>query len=81
MASKATIIAAIENFVSNYSYWTIGVTDDPNRRKTQHDNPSPWYQWNADSETVARDVEAYFLQKGMKGDTGGGGNADYVYIF
>lgn len=26
-------------------------------------------------------VEAYFVNKGMKGDVGGGGSADYVYIF
>jgi hypothetical protein len=38
-------------------------------------------QWQADSEGIARDVEKYFLGKGMKGDTGGGENPTYVYIF
>lgn len=81
MASESAIKSAIEAKVTNYSAWTIGVTDDPDRRKREHGNPSVWYQWDADFEQVARNVEAYFVEKGMKGDTGGGGGADYVYIF
>jgi len=37
--------------------------------------------WSTDSEKDGRDIEEYFLDKGMKGDTGGGGSASYVYIF
>ncbi len=81
MASEATIKAAIEKIVSYYRAWTIGVTDDPDRRRREHGNPKSWYHWDADSEQIARNVEAYFIEKGMKGDTGGGGKADYVYIF
>lgn len=87
---KSDIIAAIDNRVmsaknKNYAIWIIGVTDDPNTRKDQHksddENVDYWQHWNADSEKDARDIEAYFIQKGMKGGTGGGGNANYVYIF
>lgn len=81
MASEVTIKAEIEAKVNYYPAWTIGVTDDPARRRTEHGNPSPWYQWDADTEQVARNVEAYFIEKDMKGDTGGRGSADYVYIF
>jgi len=81
MASESAIKAAIEAKVSVYSAWTIGVTDDPDRRRGEHGNPSIWYQWDADSEQVARNVESYFLDKGMTGGGGGGGGADYVYIF
>lgn len=81
MASEAAIKAAIEKIVSTYSVWTIGITDDPTRRKTEHGNPPHWHQWNADTETAARNVERYFLDKGMKGGPGGIGRADYVYIF
>lgn len=81
MASEAVIKAAIERLVSKYYLWTIGVTDNPSRRRQQHGNPKTWYQWDADTEQVARNVEAYFVKKGMKGDVGGGGRADYVYIF
>jgi len=81
MASESAIKAAIEKIVTHYSVWTIGVTDDPNRRRTEHGNPNTWYQWDADTEDAARNVEAYFIAKGMKGATGGSGRADYVYIF
>ncbi len=81
MASESAIKAAIESRVTHYSVWTIGVTDDPNRRKTEHGNLGTWFQWDADTQDAARNVEAYFLAEGMKGGTGGGGGADYVYIF
>ena len=81
MASEAAIKAAIEGIVNHYPSWTIGVTDDPARRRIEHGNPAGWRQWDADSETIARNVESYFLPIGMKGGTGGGGIADYVYIF
>ena len=81
MASESAIKAAIEKIVTAYSIWTIGVTDDPVRRKSEHGNPQHWHQWDADTETAARNVEKYFLDKGMKGAPGGAGRADYVYIF
>ena len=81
MASESAIKAAIEQIVSSYSNWTIGVTDNPSRRKTEHSNPTAWRHWDADTEQAARNVESYFLAKGMKGSGGGLGRADYVYIF
>lgn len=81
MASESAIKAAIEKIVGHYPAWTIGVTDDPARRRREHGNPSMWYQWDADTETVARNVESYFLAKGMEGGGGGPGRADYVYLF
>jgi len=74
---------AIERVVGNtrYSSWTIGITDDPDRRRSEHNNPTHWHQWRADTETIARNVEKYFLDKGMKGDAGGGISPNYVYIF
>lgn len=68
----------------NYAIWTIGVTDDPDRRKDEHGKDHDvkyWMLWKADNETAARNVEAYFINKGMKGGTGGHGTADYVYVF
>lgn len=81
MASEANIKAAIETIVTDYTIWTIGVTDDPSRRRAEHGNPTHWHQWDADTEQAARNVEAHFLAKGMKGGPGGLGRADYVYIF
>lgn len=69
-----------------YTSWVIGVTDDPARRKKEHQrdrrDPLQWYQWNAENEDVARGVEMYFIvSKEMQGGFGGSGSADYVYIF
>ncbi len=79
--TETQIKSEIENIVSTYSSWTIGITDDPERRKGEHGNPSHWHQWKADSEQIARNVEKHFLDKGMKGATGGGFSPNYVYIF
>ena len=75
------IIDAIESSVFNYSLYTIGITDDPERRRGEHGNPIVWQYWKADSEKIARNVEKYFLDKGMKGKPGGGEHPTYVYIF
>ena len=79
------IVYAIEAHVKHtgtkYSAWTIGVTDNPEERRREHGNPTTWKQWNADTEQTARKVESHFHSQGMKGGTGGLGNADYVYIF
>jgi len=37
--------------------------------------------WRADTATMARNVEKYFIAKGMKGAAGGGESPNYVYIF
>ena len=66
---------------TNYSSWTIGITDNPTERKSQHGNTTHWHQWRADTEAIARNVEKHFLDKGMKGATGGGDSTNYVYIF
>jgi len=81
MPSEKEIISEIEKIVGTYSYWTIGVTEDPERRKQEHGNPTPWHHWDAVLESSARNIEKYFLAKGMKGDVGGGNRPHYVYIF
>ena len=78
---KMEIIKTIEKIVSNYAAWTIGITDDPKRRKIQHNSPACWREWEADTEAIARNVEKHFLDKGMKGGGGGGDHPNYVYIF
>jgi len=74
-----------EHTLGDYSIWTIGVTDRPDERKQEHErdgeNVSHWHQWDASTESVARQIESYFIDKGCKGAGGGGGEANYVYIF
>ena len=87
---KSRIISEIEYRTSRsktggYPTWTIGITDTPKIRKDQHDNEGKdvkhWKDWSTDSKQDGRDIEESFLDKGMKGDAGGGGSARYVYIF
>lgn len=88
--NKDTIKKEIEARVmsenhKDYKYWTVGVTDDPGRRKGEHENDGKkvdwWKAWDADSEDDAREIEGHYKDKGMKGGEGGRGNADFVYIF
>ncbi len=84
--TEQEIISAIEGHVAGrYSSWIIGVTDQPDKRKQQHERDgkdvSYWHQWDASTELVARRIERYFVDKGCRGAGGGPGNANYVYIF
>jgi len=86
MASKASIVAAIESKISTtkYSIWRIGLTNDPKQRKEDWENPKYWSQWAADSLSDAQDIESDFINKGMKGGTGGDLSSrytTYVYVF
>ena len=81
MPSESQIIAEIESIVTYYVAWTIGITDDLDRRKREHNNPRYWHQWDAITESSARKIEKNFLDKGMQGATGGGISPNYVYIF
>lgn len=83
--NESELKMAIEGSVKTYSLWTIGITNDPERRKTEHRNEGKniqyWKDWKADTETIAQNVEKYFLDKGMKGGIGGGDDSTFVYIF
>jgi len=85
--SEAGIIRSIEQLVNGtaYSSWTIGITNDPNRRYREHaangKDVSRFTYWNAGNESSARRIEAICLSRGMEGDTGGGINPIYVYVF
>lgn len=89
MATKATIMAAIEAKVSTYNVWRIGLTHDLAERKAYWKDPKQqnvkyWSDWRADSLSNAQDIQAHFIKKGMKGGTGGDLSAKktvYVYIF
>jgi len=87
---KADITAAIETKVNGrHSIWTVGITQDPERRKSEHEaekeSTTYWKQWEADSLSDAQDIERHFLNdKHMKGGTGGDMSSHrttYVYVF
>ena len=91
MASKSSIMAAVETRIAGiagYAYWTVGITQDCTRRKGEHDNDGKstgcWTHWQADSLFDAQDIERYFINKGMKGGSGGNmanNTTTYVYVF
>ncbi len=85
--NEVELKAAIEQKRAAYGYslWYIGITDDCKRRRTEHEAEGQkcglWADWKADSEAIARTVEQYFTDKGMKGASGGGTHPTFVYIF
>lgn len=81
---KKSIVTFIEQnstFYSDFTNWYVGITADPDTRYTAHGSPTIWREWQADSHHHARDIEAHFLEQGMKGDVGGGKYPRYVYVY
>ena len=64
---ESEIRQAIEQKIgdTDCKIWTVGITDDPARRKSEHDaqgeDTKYWKDWKADTETIARNVEKHFL--------------------
>jgi hypothetical protein len=89
MATKSGIASAITSKVGSTAYdiWRIGLTHDPVERKkywASVESTSYWSQWQADSLSNAQDIESFFINKGMKGGTGGdlsSWRTTYVYFF
>ena len=82
MASETTITAGIDRLVGTYSLWGIGLTANPDQREVEIGNPMGWRLFEADTEQVAKNVEAHFVGKGMVGDNlGRNSGAKHVYIF
>lgn len=96
MKTTTKIIKQIEAYVKqnstiyvNYSRWYIGVTNNPEIRKSQHkslnnEEPYAWKHWYCYSKENALDIEKYFHQKGMLETDKTGGVADdskYVYVY
>lgn len=67
-----------------YSDFYIGVTSDVKERlHNGHGVPEKghWFITRGSTDQVCRDVERYYLDKGMKGDQGGGHNVNCVYCY
>lgn len=69
-----------------YSDFYIGITDDIERRMfTEHNvkkEKSWWIYRTAINTDIARKIEKYFLEKGMRGDNGGGNDSsNIVYCY
>lgn len=81
-----SIISEIEWRVGDgpHGEWTMGVTDDPDRRKKDRKKGKGVHrrrEWDADSKEEALSAERHFIGKGMRGGAGGREEADCVCIF
>jgi len=82
MPFEQQIVAEIERIVtSNYSIWTIGMTEDPASCRMEHSNPDIWYEWAVTPAASAENIERYFVSKGMGVGSSAVGGASYIYIF
>ena len=82
MATKTAIEEEIEKLVGTYSLWEIGITNDPSLREVEIGTAMGWRHFEADSDRIAKEIEAHFVDKGMHGDSGLRiSGAKYVYIF
>lgn len=67
-----------------YSDFYVGITNDVERRLFGEHNVQQRGKWwiyrEALDKDTAQKVEEYYLDKGMKGDTGGG-NDDTVFVY
>jgi hypothetical protein len=86
--AKEIVVAINEHLqkssAKNYSDFYIGITNDIERRLFgEHNVPKEGY-WRIHREAIneehARAVEKHFLDKGMKGGTGGG-NCDCIWVY
>ena len=82
---EAEIKAAAEKIIGTrrINVWTVGTTDNVDLRREAHGRPTIWHYWQPESEAIAKSVESYFKEKGMKTFTGEGagkGKATFVYI-
>lgn len=89
MNNKDQIIADFNDHLqkSKKEYWQdfyVGITNDMERRLFLEHNVKRdgawWIYRKATDKATAQAVEEHFLDKGMKGDTGGG-NEDSTFVY
>ncbi len=81
MSTEAEIIGDIEAKVKLYTAWTICLTNDPQRQSRQHGHTAVSHDWDAVTESVAKNIEGYFLGKGMQSARRDGLSPHHVCIY
>ena len=78
------IDAHIRKCGGSYRDWYVGIASNPRDRLFNDHNVDEkggsWIYKDAGSESAARQVESYFIDKGCKGG-GGGGDASTRYVY
>lgn len=85
------IIQSINNHLKQsskpfYSDFYVGITEDVKKRLFSEHQVNEKIDWwiycYADTEEIAREVEKFYIEKGMDGGKGGGkGNGETKYIY
>lgn len=78
--SKKEIIEEIESHITDcgggFSGWYVGIAAKPKERlfddHSVDEERDAWIYRTASSDSIARDIEKHFLDKGARGGTGGG---------
>ncbi len=85
--ARHAIIIIIEAFVKehrgNYEDYYIGITNSKDTRLGQHrvdQQNDIWMCEEAQTDQEARNIENFFIEKGMDGGPGGG-NEDSVFVY
>lgn len=89
--SKSKIIDDIKGHIAKHDSgiggWYVGIAARPRDRlfddHSVDETNDSWIFRTASSSSVAREIEQYFLNKGARGGTGGGGvdsKAVYAYL-
>jgi len=71
------------NAIRKFPNWYVGLTDDPDRRRAEHQHPSAWYALPTPSNHIAERVK-FLLYDGftLKSENRGGVAASvYAYVF
>jgi hypothetical protein len=77
---KFQLILMIESFIkTDYSAWSIGITNRSMEREFELKHPKSWHVWEADSEDSAKGIKELFIHKGCKNAYGDNGH--FVFIF
>ena len=88
--SKNEIIADIQGHITKCGEgiggWYVGIAADPEERlfddHSVDKEKDAWIYGTASSDSVARDIEKHFLDKGAEGGPGGGGaDSKGVYAY
>lgn len=82
----SSIDSHIRSIGRGYGSWYVGIAADPNDRlingHNADGNANAARYWDCGSESVARQVEAAFLNAGCRGGGGGGDhNTRYAYVY
>lgn len=89
LKTKQEIINDINTYMTNskyYSDWYIGIAKNARERLFNDHNVQEkgdlWIFRQASNNTIAREIENFFLAKGCKGGDGGGDHTTmYVYAY